>query len=51
MEIIKEWSEKVTDPKLKLIFTAIHDEVKHHDLLLSIEKNMARAMGLTKDEL
>lgn len=54
-EMIKltgELAKEVKDPRLKLILMAIHDdEVKHHNLLVSIEKHIAEALTLTEQDL
>ncbi len=47
LELIKQ----LNDPKLKLILASIHeDEVKHHKLLIDIEKNIASKYGVTEEE-
>lgn len=52
MELTKKLLDQVDDPKLKLILAAIHeDEVKHHKLLLDIEKNIAEKYRLSEEEL
>ncbi len=52
IKLTKEWAEKTDDSRLKLILMAIHDdEVKHHSLLVSIERHIARAETLTEQDL
>ena len=52
LRLTKEWAEKVDDPRLKLILMTIHDdEVRHHSLLVGIERHIARAETLTEQDL
>jgi len=52
VKLTKKWAEETDDPRLKLILMAIHDdEVKHHSLLVSIERHIARAVTLTEQDL
>ncbi|RLE72939.1 MAG: ferritin-like domain-containing protein [Thermoprotei archaeon] len=50
IQLTKEWSEKVEDPRLKMILWAIHeDEVKHHILLEDIRDKIAKRETFTED--
>ena len=50
VRLTRELSEKVRDPRLKLILMVIHeDEVRHHRLLRAIEKNIVE-MGTMIEE-
>jgi len=52
IKLTEEWLSKVDDSRLKLILAAIRDdEIKHHSLLVSIEKHIARAETLTEQDL
>lgn len=52
IELTKKLLEEVNDPKVKLIVAAIHeDEVKHHKILLDIERNIAEKEIVTEQEV
>ena len=45
-------AEETSDPRLKLILYAIHeDEVKHHKLLLDIQEKLAKRETFTEQDL
>ena len=47
-----EWSEKVDDPRLKLLLKAIHeDEVKHHKILVDIKEKLAKEETITEADI
>lgn len=52
VRLTAELLEKVSDPKLKLILQMIHDdEVRHHKLLLNLQKKIAEAETLTEADV
>ncbi len=52
VEFTRKMAQETDDPRLKLIFAAIHDdELKHHKLLLDIEKRIAELETFTEEEL
>ena len=52
VKLTAELLEKVSDPKLKLILQMIHDdEVRHHKLLLNLQKKIAEAETLTEADV
>lgn len=52
VRITAELRDKVSDPKLKLILEMIHeDEVRHHKLLLTLQKRIAEAETLTEADV
>ncbi len=52
VRLTAELLDKVSDPKLKLILQMIHDdEVRHHKLLLSLQKKIAEAETLTEADV
>ena len=52
VEFTRKLALEADDPRLKLIFSAIHaDELKHHKLLLDIEKQIAERETFTEEEL
>ncbi|MEM0066599.1 MAG: hypothetical protein QXZ22_04345 [Sulfolobales archaeon] len=51
IEETKKLLSQVTDPRVKIIVSAIHaDEVTHHNVLTSIERNIARKEVFTEEE-
>lgn len=52
VEFTRKLAQETDDPRLKLVFSAIHaDELKHHKLLLDIEKQIAERETFTEEEL
>lgn len=52
MEVTKELLSKFSDPRVKLLVAAIHDdEVKHHKVLVSIRDNIGREYVISEEDL
>ena len=52
IEFTRKLVKETTDPRQKMILAAIYeDEVKHHKVLIDIEKNMAEAETFTEEQL
>ncbi|MEB3760094.1 MAG: ferritin-like domain-containing protein [Desulfurococcales archaeon] len=52
VRLTKELADKTSDPRLKLLLMAIHeDEAKHHALLVDIEKNIAEKEALKEEDV
>ncbi len=52
IEFTKNILDKVNDPRLRLVFSAIYeDEVKHHKLLIDIERNIAERETFAEEDL
>jgi hypothetical protein len=52
VEFTRKLAQEADDSRLKLIFSAIYaDEIKHHKLLLDIEKQIAKRETFTEEEL
>lgn len=52
IELTRKLLGETKDPKIKLIIAAIHeDEVKHHKILLDIEKNIAEKEIISEEEI
>ncbi len=52
VEFTRKMAQETDDPRLKLVFSAIHeDELKHHKLLLDIEKKIAELETFTEEDL
>ena len=52
IELTRKLLGETKDPKIKLIIAAIHeDEVKHHKILLDIEKNIAEKEIVSEEEI
>ncbi|MEB3825743.1 MAG: ferritin-like domain-containing protein [Desulfurococcales archaeon] len=52
VRLTSEWARQTSDPRLKLLLTAIHeDEVKHHKILVDIKDRIAEAETLTEQDI
>lgn len=52
INLVKELIKKTTDPRLKIILEAIYsDELKHHNILVNLLKNIAEREVYTEEEL
>lgn len=52
IEFTRKLVKETTDPRQKMILAAIYeDEVKHHKVLVDIEKNVAEAETFTEEQL
>lgn len=51
IEETKKLLDRVTDPRVRILISAVHsDEVTHHSILVSIERNIARKEVFTEEE-
>lgn len=52
ISLTRKLLDEISDPRLKLVLSAIYeDEIKHHELLLSIKKNIAKCEKYGEEEL